>query len=115
MINQIELIVDKCHWLFDCEKTTREKFAAQIGVCSRTIRRWEVNIFLRYTDSDYYPSPGKNWLDIYQRVLLLWVNNEKQQGKTNDELFREMYFLKLTREKFNLFMESRQHEASRCV
>lgn len=111
VINQIELIVNNCHWLFDCEKTTREMFASQIGVCSRTIRRWEQGIITRYNVLGYYQTPylnRRNWLDVYQRVLLLWINNEKQSGKTNDELFREVHNLELSRENFQSFMETRQ-------
>ena len=106
-MQEIVVIVDAARRLLHEGKVTREQFAKKLGICSRTIRRWEQSILERWERVDYRPQPRKNWLDPYQRFLILWVNNEKSGGKTNTEAVRKLYDCEqICRENFNQYMQT---------
>lgn len=112
-------IANSCDWMLHGDRT-REQFAESIGVCARTLRRWEKAVFDPYQQFDYYPPDRKhkrkNLLDRFQMVLLLWVNSRKQKGKTTEDVFREFLdYAEVTRQQLDQYIKEQTNETSGCL
>lgn len=104
--------VNSARWLLGGDRMTRGDFAKRIGISEKTIWRWEKNIILKWKKikAQYYPDGKRNWLDDYQKILIIWINAQKKQGKTNDEIWIELKdYEDLTRQDLNSYLEENSH------